>query len=174
MILGMTLLTFVHVLISLVGLGSGFVVLAGMLTARRLDGWHTLFLSSTVATSLSGFILPADRFLPSHAIGIVSIVVLAVALYARYGRREAGSWKGIYVVTALIALYLNLFVGVVQGFLRVPALRALAPTQSEAPFQLTQLVVLTLFVGLGIAAVLRTRRGPRHASAPASLGPEPG
>src|ERR1051325_11134024 len=137
MIFGMTILGFVHVVISLVGLGSGFVALFGLLSARRLDGWTALFLASTVATSLSGFILPADHFMPSPPVGILSLIVLEVAIFARYGRHLAGAWRWIYVVSAVVALYFNVFVFVVQAFLKVPSLKALAPTQSEPPFQRT-------------------------------------
>ena len=157
MILGMTTLTLVHVVISLVGLGSGFVVMYGLLTAKRLDGWTALFLASTVATSLSGFILPADHFLPSHAVGIVSIVVLAVAIVARYARNLAGAWRWLYVVASTIALYLNVFVFIIQAFLKVPSLKDLAPTQTEPPFAVAQLAVLFLFVALGSVAVKRFR-----------------
>jgi hypothetical protein len=113
----MTTLTLVHVAISLIGIGSGFVVLLGFLAARRLDGWTALFLASTVATSVTGFLFfPFHHFLPSHAVGIISLLVLVVAIYARYPRRLAGAWRWIYVVAAAIALYLNVFVGIVQAF----------------------------------------------------------
>jgi hypothetical protein len=168
MILGMTPLVFVHVLISLVALGSGVVTALAMAAGRRLDGWTALFLSSTLATSLSGFVLPADRFLPSHAIGIVSVVVLAVAILAWYGRRLVGAWRPVYVVTAVVALYLNAFVFVFQAFLKVPALKALAPTQSEPPFQIAQLATLALFLALGAAATFRFGRDQtRPAAGPA-------
>jgi hypothetical protein len=164
MIFGMTPLVFVHVLISLVGLGAGFVVAAGMLSGRRLERSNAVFLWTTLATSLSGFILPAEHFMPSHAVGIVSVVVLAVALFAWYGRHLAGAWRRLYVVTALVALYLNVFVLIVQSFLKVPALRALAPTQSESPFQIAQLVTFALFVVLGFVATIRFGRGVARAS----------
>jgi hypothetical protein len=123
--------TLVHVLLSLVGIVSGFVVVFGLLTARRLDGWTALFLASTVATSLTGFGLPFHRLMPSHIIGIISLVVLGVAIIARYARHLAGAWRWIYVVCAVIALYLNFFILIVQAFMKVPALKAMAPTQSE-------------------------------------------
>jgi len=160
MILGLTTFTFVHVVISLVGILSGFVVVYGLLTAKRLDGWTATFLATTVATSVTGFFLPADRFLPSHAVGIVSLLVLPVAIFARYGRQLAGIWRRTYVVTAVIALYLNVFVLVAQLFLKVPALKAMAPTQSEPPFVFTQVGVLSLFVVLAITAVIRFRNAP--------------
>src|SRR5258708_5341705 len=166
MIFGMTIATFtaVHVVLSLVGILSGFVVLFGMLGGKRLDGWTVLFLASTVATSVTGFFFPVDHFLPSHAVGILSLVVLAVAILARYALRLAGAWRRIYVVGAVIALYLNVFVAVVQAFQKVPALKAMAPTQSEPPFLVAQLSVLTLFVVLGIFAAIRFRALPVRAA----------
>jgi hypothetical protein len=162
MILGMTLETYtrVHVLISLVGIGSGLVVLFGLLNGKRLDGWTALFLASTVATSVTGFGFPFDHLLPSHKVGIVSLVVLAVAILARYPLHLAGPWRRIYVVCAVVALYLNVFVGVVQSFLKIPALNAMAQKQTEPPFVVAQAVVLALFVALGIAAAIRFRAEP--------------
>jgi hypothetical protein len=158
MIFDLTPQVFLHVVISLIGLGSGFVVLYGLLTAKRFDTWTAVFLASTVQTSLSGFTLPADQFLPSHAVGILSMIVLTIAIFARYARHLSGAWRWIYVVTALAALYLNTFVFVVQSFLKVPALKALAPTQTEPPFALIQLAVLVLFLALGTFSVIRFRR----------------
>ena len=160
MIFGMTTFSIVHVVLSLIGIFSGFVVVFGLLTAKRLDGWTALFLMSTVATSVTGFLFPFDRFLPSHAVGILSLIVLAVALLARYARHLAGAWRWVYVVTAVIALYLNVFVLIGQLFLKVPALKAIAPTQSELPFVLAQIVVLSLFVAVAIAAAIRFRNLP--------------
>jgi hypothetical protein len=159
MILGMSLSTFtlVHVMISLVGIGSGLIVLFGMLSGKRPDGWTALFLTTTVLTSATGFLFPFDHLLPSHKVGIISLVMLAVAILARYGLHLAGAWRSIYVVTAVIALYLNVFVLVVQGFLKVHALNALAPTQSEPPFLIAQLVVMALFIVLTIFAVKKFR-----------------
>ena len=153
--LGMSLSTFtlVHVLISLVGIASGLVVLYGLLSGKRLDGWTALFLISTVLTSVTGFGFPFDHLLPSHKVAILSLVLLAIAILARYGLHMAGAWRWIYVVTAVMALYLNVFVLVFQGFEKVPALKSLAPTQSEPPFLLAQLLVLALFIVLGIFAV---------------------
>ena len=158
MILGMTTLTFVHVVISLIGIVSGFVVVFGLLTAKRMDGWTALFLSTTAATSATGFLFPFHKFLPSHAVGIVSLVVLALATFGRYARHLAGAWKSIYAISAVVALYLNVFVLIVQLFLKVPALKALAPTQTEMPFKLVQLAVLLLFVVLGIFSTIRFRQ----------------
>lgn len=159
MILGMTTSTYtlIHVLLSLVGIGSGFVVLFGLLTGRRLNGWTALFLLTTVATSVTGFGFPFDHLLPSHKVGIISLFVLAVAILARYAFHLEGPWRWIYVVSAVIALYLNVFVGIVQSFEKVPALKAMAPTQSEPPFVVTQLVALALFIVLAIFAARRFR-----------------
>jgi len=155
MILGMSLATFtlVHVVLSLVGIFAGLVVVFGMLGSKRLDGWTALFLATTVLTSVTGFFFPFDKILPSHIVGIISLVVLAIAILALYALHLAGSWRWIYVVSAIVALYLNVFVGVVQAFQKVPLLASLAPTQSEPPFLIAQAVVLVIFVVLGIAAV---------------------
>jgi hypothetical protein len=149
--------TVVHVIISLIGIGSGLVVMVGLLTGRRLNGWTALFLSSTVATSVTGFFFPFHGFTPAIAVGIFSMFLLAVAILARYGRRLAGAWRWIYVVTAIVAEYLNVFVLIVQLFQKVPALKALAPTQSEPPFLVTQLLALALFVVLTIGAAIKFR-----------------
>jgi hypothetical protein len=155
MILGMSADTFtlVHVILSLVGIGSGLIVLFGMLGAKRLDGWTALFLATTVLTSVTGFFFPVTGFMPSHAIGILSLVFLAAALVAFYVYRLAGAWRWIYVVGAVVALYFNVFVGVVQAFRKVSFLEPLAPTQSEPPFLVAQLVVLAVFIVLGVLAV---------------------
>src|ERR1700693_3975177 len=133
MILGMTTFTFVHVMLSLIGIFSGFVVVFGLLAGKRLDGWTALFLVSTVLTSVTGFLFPFHRFLPSHGVGIVSLIVLAVAILARYAFHLACAWRPISAVTAVIALYLNVFVLIAQAFQKVPALKAMAPTQSQPP-----------------------------------------
>jgi len=158
MILGMSLhtFTFVHVLLSLVGIGSGFGVVFGLLSGR-LNGWTLLFLVTTVLTSATGFLFPVEHLLPSHILGILSLVVLALAIVARYAFHMAGAWRTTYAVGAVIALYFNCFVGVVQAFEKVHALKALAPTQKEAPFLVAQLVVLAIFVALGIIAAKRFR-----------------
>ena len=155
MILGMTTSTFtlLHVLISLTGIGSGFIVVYGLLTGKRLDGWTAIFLATTVLTSLTGFLFPVEHLLPSHVVGVISLVVLAVAILARYALHLAHAWRWIYVVCAVLALYLNSFVAVVQSFLPVPALKALAPTQKEPPFLIAQLIVMALFIVLGTFGV---------------------
>lgn len=165
MVFGMTTFTFVHVALSLIGIVSGIVVLIGLLTAKRLDVWTALFLATTVATSATGFGFPFVRLLPSHVVGVISLVVLAVAIVARYPFRLVGSWRWIYVVAAMMSLYLNVFVLIVQAFLKVPALKAMAPTQSEPPFLITQLAALALTVVLTIVAAIRFRPEPASPSA---------
>jgi hypothetical protein len=155
MIFGLTPFTFVHVLLSLIGIFSGFIVMFGLLAAKPLDGWTAVFLATTVLTSVTGFFFPYHGFLPSHAIGIISLIMLAVAIFARYGRHLAGPWRRTYVITAMISLYLNVFVLIVQLFRKVPALNAMAPTQSEPPFKITQLVVLAIFVVLTVVTAIR-------------------
>ncbi len=155
MILGVTTSTFtlLHVLISLAGIGSGFIVVYGLLTGKRLDGWTAIFLTTTVLTSLTGFLFPVEHLLPSHIVGSISLVVLAVAILARYALHLSHAWRWIYVVCAVLALYLNSFVAVVQSFLKIPALKALAPTQKEPPFLIAQLIVMALFIALGTLGV---------------------
>ena len=149
-----------HVIVSLIGIVSGIVVLVGMLSAQRMAGLTAVFLATTVLTSVTGFFLPAEHLLPSHVVGIISLVVLAIALVALYLRRLAGAWRWIYVVTAVIALYFNCFVGVAQAFQKIAALHALAPTQSEPPFMIAQLVLLAVFIVLGFLAVKRFHPKP--------------
>ena len=159
MILGMSTATFtlLHVLISLVGIISGLVVMYGFLHANRLDRWTQVFLASTALTSLTGFLFPNEHITPGIVVGILSVIVLVIAAVARYRLRMAGVWRPIYVVAAAIALYFNVFVFVVQSFEKVPALQALAPTQREPPFGITQLLVLTLFAVATVYAVKRFR-----------------
>ena len=165
MILGMSTATytFLRVLISLIGIGSGLVVMFGFITGKRLDTLTAVFLTTTVLTSLTGFGFPFDHLLPSHKLGIISLVVLAIAIPARYVFHLAGSWRWIYVVGASIALYLNVFVLIAQLFIKVPALKTLAPTQSEPPFLVAQILVLLIFVGLTILAAKRFHLQPARA-----------
>jgi hypothetical protein len=151
----MSLSTFtaVHVLISLVGIGSGFAVLLGLFSAKRVNGLTALFLLTTVLTSVTGFGFPFTHLLPSHKVAIISLLVLAIAILARYSFHMVGKWRWIYVVTAMIALYLNVFVLVFQSFEKVPALTAMAPTQSEPPFLVAQLAVMAIFIVLTMFAV---------------------
>lgn len=155
MIIGLSIHTFtiIHVIISLVAIASGIVVLVGMLGAHRLPGWTALFLVTTILTSVTGFMFPINGFTPAIGTGIVSILVLGVALIALYVKHLVGSWRWIYVTAAATALYFNVLVLIVQSFQKVPALHALAPTQSEPPFLISQLAVLAIFVLLGVSAV---------------------
>ena len=157
MILGMSLSAFttLHVIISLIGIVSGLFVMFGLLGSNRMAGMTALFLLTTILTSATGFLFPRDQILPSHIVGAVSLLVLAIAIAGLYGYRLARSWRWIYVVSALVALYLNVFVLVAQAFQKVAVLNALAPTQSDPGFIIAQLIVLALFVVLGIRAVRR-------------------
>ncbi|HUO17431.1 MAG TPA: hypothetical protein VMX38_20790 [Verrucomicrobiae bacterium] len=161
MILGISTSTYtlLHVVISLIGIGSGLAVMYGMLTADRMDRLTAVFVSFTALTSLTGFAFPNDHVTPGIVVGILSLVVLAALIVARYAMHLRGAWRWIYVVTASIALYFNCFVLVVQSFEKVPALHALAPTQKEPPFAIAQLFLLTLFVVLTVVAVRRFRVG---------------
>jgi hypothetical protein len=153
MFFDLSLFTLLHVVISVVGIIAGLVVLGGLVAGARLDGWTALFLLTTTLTSISGFFFPASTITPAHVVGALSLLVLAGCLAARYWMKLARGWRTAYVVTAVVAIYLNTFVLVVQLFAKTPALAALAPTQQEPPFALTQAVVLGLFIWLGWAAV---------------------
>jgi hypothetical protein len=157
MILGMSLSTFTtfHVILSLIGILAGLVVLFAMFGSNRVPGWTAIFLATTLLTSVTGFLFPFTKLLPSHIVGIISLVILAVALVALYGNRLVGAWRWIYVASAVLALYLNVFVAVVQSFLKFSALHDLAPTQSEPPFAIAQGAVLLVFVALFVVAVRR-------------------
>ena len=159
MTLGMSLETFtlVHVIISLIAIVSGLIVLFGMIGGKQLNALHGLFLATTVLTSVTGFGFPIHGITPAIILGILSLIVLAIAIFARYGRHLAGGWRRTYVITASIALYFNCFVLVVQSFMKVPALHALAPTQKEPPFAIAQLTVVVLFIVLTIVAAKKFR-----------------
>ena len=147
--------TNIHVLISLVGIVAGFFVLYGLLTSRAVPAVTATFLLFTVLTSATGFLFPRPHLLPSHIVGIISLVILAAAIYALYSQRLRGVWRPVYVIAAVMAFYLNVFVLVAQSYMKVPALHALAPTGSEPPFAITQGLVLLGFVVLGYLAVRR-------------------
>jgi uncharacterized protein YggT (Ycf19 family) len=149
--------TLIHVLISLIGIFTGFVVLYGLLNARQSEGWTKWFLWTTVLTSVTGFFFPFKGFTPAYAVGAISMVLLAIALFALYRQHLAGGWRTAYVISAVMALYLNVFVLVVQLFRRVPALKAAAPTQTETPFKVAQLAVLLFFVIVTVLATTRFR-----------------
>jgi hypothetical protein len=156
----LTIFTLFHVLISLIGIASGFVVVFGLIAGKQINGWTPLFLWTTVLTSATGYLFPVHKLLPSHIVGAISLLLLGAALYALYSRRLAGGWRRTYAITSVLALYLNFFVLVVQMFLKVPALHALAPTQTEPAFKLTQLVVLVLFLSFTVLAAIKFRPEP--------------
>jgi hypothetical protein len=146
-------LTLVHVALSLLAIIAGLVVSGGFIAGRRLDGWTGVYLVTTALTNITGFLFPFIRFVPAHGVGIVSLLILPVVLWARYRKQLAGAWRRVFVAGAVLLLYLNVFVLVAQLFLRTPALIASAPTQSEPPFAVTQLATLVLFLWLGRAAL---------------------
>jgi hypothetical protein len=159
MVLGMSLATYtiVHVIISLVGIGSGLIVLFGLLNGKLLRPWNGLFLFTTVLTSVTGFFFPYTKITPGIILGILSLIALAITLFALYARHLSGGWRRTYAVSALIALYFNVFVLVVQLFEKVPAIHALAPTQAEPPFKIAQLLLLILTIVLITLAAKKFR-----------------
>jgi hypothetical protein len=170
MILGMSLSTFVtvHVIISLIGIVVGIIVMFGLLGSNRMPGLTAIFLLFTILTSATGFLIPpllSEKLLPSHMVGALSLVLLAIACIALYGMKLSGAWRPVYVVTAMASLYLNVFVLVIQGFLKVPALHALAPGEPPGGpvFAVVQLIVLVFFVIVIIGAVRRFRPMPAFA-----------
>ena len=160
MILGLTTATFtiVHVIISLVGIIAGFVAIYGFLKNERLDGWNALFLATTVLTSASGFLFPRTAVTPAQIVGVMSLVLLVIAIVARYPLHLSGAWGWIYVVTALLAQYFNFAVLIIQSFQKIGPLNALAPTQSEPPFLIAQGATLIAFLVVGLVAVRNVRR----------------
>src|SRR5438445_13291634 len=166
MILGMSLATFtmVHVIISLIGIVSGIIVMFAMLGSNRMPGLTAIFLLSTILTSATGFLFPFTQLLPSHMIGILSLALLAIACIALYAMRLSGPWRWIYVLTALVSLYLNVFVLVFQSFLKIPALHALAPSvpPAEPPFAVAQGIVLVFFVVVITGVIRRYRPAPTY------------
>src|SRR5467141_530469 len=167
MILGMSLSTFVtvHVIISLIGIVAGIIVMFGLLGSNRMPGLTAIFLLFTILTSATGFLFPFTKLLPSHMVAILSLVLLAIACIALYGMKLSGPWRSVYVVTAMTSLYLNVFVLIIQAFLKVPALHTLAPSvpPSEPPFAIVQGIVLVFFVIVIIGAVRRFRPMPTYA-----------
>jgi hypothetical protein len=154
MILGMSthLYTQIHVIISLVAIASGLLTACGMMMDKPLPAMTALFLLTTVLTSVTGFFFPYHGVTPGIVVGIVSLVVLLVTLIARYSKHMAGGWRGTYVITAMFALYLNVFVLVAQSFQKIPSLHALAPTGTEPAFKISQAIVLVIFIVLTIVA----------------------
>jgi hypothetical protein len=161
MVLGMSLAAFtmVHVIISLIAIAAGFVVLSGLLGSNRMAGMTALFLLTTILTNATGFLFPFEKLLPSHMIALLSLVLLAIACLALYGMKLSGAWRWIYVVTALLSLYFNVFVLVIQSFLKIPALTALAPGNPPAGpvFAVVQGIVLVFFIVVIIGSVRRFR-----------------
>jgi hypothetical protein len=162
--LSLSAFTTLHVILSLIGIVAGIVVVFGLLADKRLPGWTALFLASTILTSLTGFLFPFSQLLPSHVVGLISLLVLAIAVLALYVFRLGGSWRPAYVIAAVIALYFNVFVGVVQAFQKLGFLQRLAPTQSEPPFLLAQLAVLVIFVVLTVLALRSFQPAARDAN----------
>jgi len=149
----LSLFTLIHVVISVLGIIAGLVAAGGLAAGARLDGWTGFFLVTTILTNVTGFGFPFTKILPSHVVGALSLVVVAVCVVARYWKQLQGGWRTTYVVTTVVALYLNVFVLIVQLFVKTPALVQLAPTQQEAPFAVTQALVFVLFGWLGQAAL---------------------
>jgi hypothetical protein len=164
MILGMTTANFTvfHTALSLIGIVSGLVVVYGMLGGKLVEKWTALFVLTTLLTCLTGYFFPVEHLLPSHIVGAITLVALAGAVLARHAFHLEGGWRRTYVLTALLALYLNCFVLVVQLFLKVPSLHAMAPKGQEPPFLIAQLVLLGVFIWLAIAAVKGFRTADRH------------
>jgi hypothetical protein len=156
--------TIVHTLISLIAIFTGIIVLFGMIGSKRLDGWTKWFLITAVLTTVTGFFFPFHGFTPAILLGIISLPFLALTIFARCSKQLAGAWRWIYVIGAVMCLYFNLFVLVVQSFLKIPTLHAMAPTQTESPFKVTQLTVLIVSVVLGIVAVIRFHPEPSRAA----------
>jgi len=160
MIIDLLTFTLLHVVLSLVGIIAGLVVVGGLMAGVRFDAWTGVYFVTTVLTNVTGFGFPFATLLPSHIVGGISLLVLVVAIAARYWRHLTGAWRGVFVVSTVLALYLNVFVLIAQLFQKVPALIAVAPTQKAPAFVVTHLIVLALFVVLGMAAVrgFRTER----------------
>ena len=159
MILGLSLagFTVLHLVISMIAIGLGLIVAGGLLASNRLPGWTAWFLILTIVTSATGFLFPFTQILPSHIVAIISLILLAIAVYALYGKGLTGIWRSVYVVTAMLALWFNVFVLIVQSFQKVALLNAYAPTGTEPPFAITQGIVLLFFVFTIILGIRRFR-----------------
>jgi uncharacterized membrane protein len=157
--LGMSLTTFtlLHVLISLIGIVVGLIAMTGWLKSDPSRIPTAIFLATTILTSVTGFLFPFTRLLPSHIVGIISLVMLALATFALYAGRVSGFWRPIYTVTAMLSLYLNVFVLLVQAFMKIAMLRAWAPTQTEPAFLVAQGAAFVLFFALTILTTVRFR-----------------
>ncbi|HWF04206.1 MAG TPA: hypothetical protein VHA06_10990 [Candidatus Angelobacter sp.] len=154
MVFGMSLATYtqIHVAISLIAIVAGLIVVFGMMSGKRMDGLTALFLITTALTSITGFFFPFEHITPGIILGILSLIVLAICVPARYTFHLTGKWRATYVITAVIALYFNCFVLVAQSFLKIPSLHALAPTGKEPPFAIAQVILMVLFIVLGVMA----------------------
>ena len=159
MVLGMSLATYttIHVIISLIGIGTGLIVLFGLLKGRLISPWNGIFLLTTILTSVTGFFFPFTKVTPGIILGVLSLIALAIALLALYSGHLKGGWRTTYVVGAMIALYFNLFVLIAQIFEKVPAIHALAPTGTEAPFKIAQLLLLIVTIILITIAARKFR-----------------
>jgi len=144
--------TYFHVLLSLTGLAAGFVAISGLIKAKPTDGWTDVFLWTTLATSVTGFMFPVHRFMPSHGVGILSVIDLGFAYFALYKRQLDEGSKRVFVISSVVALYFNVFVAIAQCFEHIKLLRILAPTQSEPPFLVAQLIALVIFIAVGVLA----------------------
>lgn len=160
----LNIFTIFHVAISLIGLLAGYVAVIGLVRGKLLNGWTGTFLGMTLATSVTGFFFPRHHFMPAHAVGIVSLVGLAVAFYALYSRHLQGGWRHVYSIAAVFSLYLNMFVAVVQAFQKIPVLKAAAPTQSEPPFIIAQVTVMLIFILMGWRSWVAFKGMPERAS----------
>ena len=149
--------TLLHVILTLVAIGSGLIVVGGMFASHKLPGTTAIFLFTTALTSVTGFLFPIHGFTPALGVGILACLILLVALFALYKEHLAGAWRWVYVIAAIASLYLNVFVLVAQSFMKVLALNVLAPTQSEPPFAITQAAVLAIFILLALIAVVKFR-----------------
>jgi hypothetical protein len=160
MLLGLSFAAFtaLHVAISLVAIGAGLMAVGAMLAGQWLGGWTALFLGFTALTAATGYLFPADAVTPAHAVGVLTLLAVAVAAFALYVRRLERGWRTAYIVAALAALYFNSFVGLVQTFQKQPALVELAPTQAAAPFAAAQGLLLAVFVALGLMVARRFQR----------------
>lgn len=176
MILGLSLgaFTTLHVLITLIEMVAGAVVIFGMLAAKRLPFWAALFLTTGILTSLTGYLFPVSRLLPSHIVGLIALLALVAAAVAFYRYHLAGAWRGVYIAGVVLGLYLDIFVGIVQAFGKIAVLRALAPTQSEPPFIVAQCIALALFIALGLIAAKRFRPGATREAWTPPARPQPG
>jgi len=152
--------TMLHVIISLIAIGTGFIVLFGLINGKLLSPWNVVFLVTTILTSLTGFAFPNDKVTPGIILGVLSMIVLAIALAALYIFHLKGGWRRTYAITAMLALYFNVFVLIAQTFEHVPVFHALAPTGTETPFKVAELLLLLLFIVLITAAAKKFRNPP--------------